>query len=200
MVQRNAHSCSDRASTISSISYRLRLQPPGQRVAIVFGGFENFATGTRSSVQLAPLDVLKTELSDYVRMIMDIMALYPLVNVFILPPLYRDLPAWFASSYESFMPRFLSDVCNVDPLRVKVVPPVLATSQDLEFDGIHLKPALLQRLLDVLLVSFRDGDFVKPDDYPLSEDLSKLLAAFYFRCFQEVFAQLIFTFCLSFPL
>ena len=46
LVQRNAHSCSDRASTISQISYRLRLQPPGQRVAIVFGGFENFLTGT----------------------------------------------------------------------------------------------------------------------------------------------------------
>jgi hypothetical protein len=149
----------------------------------VFGGFENFATGTHSSVQLAPLDVLKTELSDYVRMIMDIMALYPLVNVFILPPLYRDLPAWFATSYELLMPKFLSDVCHVDPLRVKVVPPVLATSQDLEFDGIHLKPALLQRLLDVLLVSFRDGDFVKPEDYLLSEDLSKLWSAFYYRCF-----------------
>jgi hypothetical protein len=110
---------------------------------------------------------------------MDILALYPLVSVFILPPLYRNLPAWFASSYESVLPKFLSDVCHVDPLRVKVVPPVLATSQDLEFDGVHLKPAMLQRLLDVLLVSFRDGDFVKPEDYPLSEDLSKLWAPFF---------------------
>jgi hypothetical protein len=52
VVQRNAHSSSDRASTVSQISYCLRLQPPGQGVAIVFGGFENFSTGTRSIVQL----------------------------------------------------------------------------------------------------------------------------------------------------
>jgi hypothetical protein len=71
-VQQNAHSCSDRASTISQISYRLRLQSPGQLVVIMFGGFENFSTGTRSSVQLTPLDELYKELTGYVRMIMDI--------------------------------------------------------------------------------------------------------------------------------
>jgi hypothetical protein len=49
-VQRNAHSCSDRASTISQISYRLWLQPPGQRVTIILGGFEIFSTGNRSSI------------------------------------------------------------------------------------------------------------------------------------------------------
>ncbi len=34
-VQRNAHSCSDWAATISQISYRLCLQTPGQRAAII---------------------------------------------------------------------------------------------------------------------------------------------------------------------
>ena len=92
-VQRNAHSCSDRASTVSQISYCLRLQPPGQRVAIVFGGFENFSTGTRSVVQLAPLDELKTELTGYIRMLMDILSIYPTVSVYVLPPLFRTFPA-----------------------------------------------------------------------------------------------------------
>ena len=82
-VQRNAHRCSDRASTISAISYCLRLQPVGQRVGIVIGGFENFCTGSRSIVQQAPLVELKAELTAYVRMIMDIVALYPNVTVYI---------------------------------------------------------------------------------------------------------------------
>ena len=173
VVQRNAHSCSDRASTISQISYRLRLQTPGQRVAIVFGGFENFSTGTQSIVQPAPFDELKIELTSYIRMIMDILVVYPQISVYVLPPIFRFLPAWFASSYETILPKFLSDVSRIDERRVKVVPPFKVTSQDLEFDGIHLMPALLQRLLDLLLVTFRDGVFVLPGDFPLSEDLPK---------------------------
>jgi hypothetical protein len=173
-VQRSAHSCSDRASTISQISYRLRLQPPGQRVAIVFGGFENFSTGHRSSIQLAPLDELEAELIKYVRMLMDILKVYPLVSIFILPPLFRMIPAWFSLAFESMLPRFLTDVSHIDPDRIKVVPPLDVGDHDLEFDGVHLNPAALQRVLDLLLVTFRDGVFVKPEDYPVSEDLSKL--------------------------
>ena len=175
VAQRNAHSCSDRASTISQISYRLRLQPPGQRAAIVFGGFENFSTGTRSTVQSAPLDELRTELTSYIRMIMDILVVYPQVSVYVLPPIFRSLPAWFASSYETILPKFLSYVSRIDERRVKVVPPFKVTSQDLEFDGVHLVPASLQHLLDLLLVSFRDGVFVLPGDFPLSEDLRKYM-------------------------
>jgi hypothetical protein len=37
-VQRTASYCYDRAATVSQISYRMRLQPPGQRAAIIFGG------------------------------------------------------------------------------------------------------------------------------------------------------------------
>jgi hypothetical protein len=158
-VQRTAHFCYDRASTISQILYRLRLQPPSQRVAIVFGGFENFSTGTGSSVQLAPHGELRTELTSYVRMIMDILSIYPLVSVYILPPMFCTSPAWFSTAYETLLPKFLSDVAHIDPDRVKVVLPLVATAQDLEIDGIHLKSEALQRVLDILPVTFRDGFF-----------------------------------------
>jgi hypothetical protein len=95
-VQQSAHNCSDRAATVSQISYRLRLQPPGQRVAIVFGGFENFCTGTCSIVQLAPHVELRAELTSYVRMIMDVLSIYPLVTIYVLSPIFRSLPAWFS--------------------------------------------------------------------------------------------------------
>jgi hypothetical protein len=50
----------------------------------------------------------------------------------------------------------------------------------LDVDGVHLKPPALQRLLDLLLLTFRDGLFVKPDDYPISEDVSKLDTLFFY--------------------
>jgi hypothetical protein len=76
------------------------------------------------------------------------------------------------------LPMFLSDVAHFDLTRVFVVPPLSAILQDLDFDGVHLKPPSLQRLLDLLLVTFRDGVFVNPDDYPVSEDISKLEIGF----------------------
>ena len=97
-VQLGARSCSDRASTIAQISYCLRPLPTDRRVAIVFGGFENFATGSRSVFQSAPLDVLRTEISLYVSMVNDILALYSQVSIYLLPPLHRSLPQWFAKS------------------------------------------------------------------------------------------------------
>jgi hypothetical protein len=106
-------------------------------------------------------------------MIMDILSIYPLVTIHILPPMFRAMPAWFSSSFEEFLPLFLSVVAHLDPDRVLVVPPLCVTPQDLDFDGVHLKPASLQRLLDLLLESFRDGVFVKPSDYPISEAISK---------------------------
>jgi hypothetical protein len=178
-VQRNANYCYDRAATISQISYRLHLQPLGQRAAIVFRGFENFCTGARSSVQLSPLAEMKTELTSYVLMIMDILSIYPLVTVYILPLIFRTMPAWFSSSYEEMLPIFLCVVSHIDLDRVLVVPPLYVTSQDLDFDGVHLKPASLQRVLDLLLETFRYGVFVKPDDYPISESISKLEICFY---------------------
>ena len=78
------------------------------------------------------------------------------------------------------LPQFLSDVSNIDPERLKVVPPLVASAEDLDLDGVHLKPAALQRLLDLLLVTFRDGIFVRPQDYPISEDLRKLESLFFF--------------------
>jgi hypothetical protein len=150
------------------------LQPPGQRVAIIVGGFENFSTGNRSTVQLAPLEELKDELTSYVRMLMDMLSVYSLVNLFILPPLFRSFPTWYSSTYESFLPQFLSDVSHVNPDRVKVVPPLTVNALDLEYDGVHLKPAALQRVLDLLLTTFRDGAIVWPADFPVSEVLRKL--------------------------
>jgi hypothetical protein len=178
-VQRALHSCSDRAATISQISYCLRLMPTDQRVAIVFGIFEIFSTGTRSIVQLAPLAELKSELSEYVRMIRDILTLYPHVTVYVLPLMFRTLPTWFSTSYEAILLIFLSDVSHIDPARVVVVPPLAVSTPDLEFDGVHLKSSSLQRLLDLLLITFRDGVFVKPEDYPVLEDICKLVHFFY---------------------
>jgi hypothetical protein len=178
-VQRTANYCYDRAATVSQISYRMCLHPTGQQAAIVFVGFENFCTGARSNVQLSPLAEMKTELTSYVWMIMDILSKYPLVTVYILPPLFRTMPAWFATSFEEMLPSFLSDVSHIDHDRVLVVPPLHVTTQDLDFDGVHLKPASLQRVLDLLLETFRNGVFVKPDDYLLSEAIGKLKMCFY---------------------
>ena len=168
-VQLGARSCSDRASTVAQISFCLRPLPVDRRVAIVFGGYENFSTGVRSVVQLAPLEVVKTEISLYVSMITDILALYPQVQIYLLPPLYRSLPKWYASSYEALMPLFLSAVSHIDAERVLVVPPIHVSPLDLDYDGVHLRPPTLQRVLDMLLKTFRDGVFVRPADYPLPE-------------------------------
>jgi hypothetical protein len=89
------------------------------------------------------------------------------------------MPAWFASSFEEMLPIFLSDVSHIDPDRVLVVPPLNVTTPDLGFDGVHLKPSSLQRVLDLLLATFRNGVFVNPDDYPLSEAIGKLEMCFY---------------------
>ena len=105
---------------------------------------------------------------------MDVLSIYPLVTVYVLPPLFRTMPAWFASSFEEMLPLFLADVSHIDPDRVLIVPPLNVTASDLDIDGIHLVPASLQRALDLLLATFRDGVFVCPDDYPLSEDIGKL--------------------------
>lgn len=78
------------------------------------------------------------------------------------------------------MPQFLSDVSHVNPDRVKVVPPLTVNALDLEYDGVHLKPAALQRVLDLLLTTFRDGAFVRPADFPVSEVLRKLEDFFIF--------------------
>ena len=171
-VQLSARSCSDRAATVAQISFCLRPLPTDRRVAIVFGGFENFSTGTRSIVQDAPLDELKTELASYVNMIRDILVIYPHVSVFILPPMHRSQPTWYSKSYEAFLPLFLSAVAHIDVERVMVVPPLDVSPQDLDYDGVHLRPPTLQRVLDLLLATFRDGVFVKPADYPLAETAS----------------------------
>ena len=131
---------------------------------------------------------MKSELTSYVRMIMDILAVYPLVTVYVLPPLFRVLPAWYASSFEEMLPIFLSDVSHIDLDRVLVVPPLVVTAPDLDFDGVHLKPASLQRVLDLLLTTFTDGVFVRPDDHPLSEDISKFkVFKFFFFFFVSFF-------------
>ena len=105
---------------------------------------------------------------------MDVLSIYPLVTIYVLSPIFRSLPTWFSESFDAMLPKFLSDVAHIDPERVFVVPPLRAMPQDLDVDGVHLKPPALQRLLDLLLLTFRDGLFVKPDDYPISEDISKL--------------------------
>jgi hypothetical protein len=104
-------------------------------------------------------------------MIMDVLKIYPLVTVYILPPMFRSMPAWFASSFEEMLPLFLADVSHIDPDRVLVVPPLKVAASDLDVDGIHLIPASLQRVLDMLLTTFRDGVFVCPDEHPLSEEI-----------------------------
>jgi hypothetical protein len=104
-------------------------------------------------------------------MIKDILSLYPHVTVYVLPPMFCTLPTWFSTSYAAILPIFLSDVSHIDPLRVMVVPPLIVTSPDLDFDGVHLKSPSLQRLLDLLLLTFRDGVFVNPADFPVLEDI-----------------------------
>jgi hypothetical protein len=89
------------------------------------------------------------------------------------------MPAWFASSFEEMLPLFLTDVSHIDPDRVLIVPPLKVTAPDLNYDGVHLLPASLQRVLDLLLATFRDGVFVNSADYPLSEAIGKLEMCFY---------------------
>ena len=187
-VQLGARTCSDRSSTIAQISYCLRPLPSDRRVAIVFGGFENFSTGHRSIVQLHPLNELKDELASYERMVRDILAIYPQVSVFILPPMYRSQPVWFSTTYETLVPLFLSAMSHIDVARVQVVPPLVVVSQDLEYDGVHLRPPALQRVLDRLLTTFRDGVFVRPADYPLLDHDGELRPFFFFLGFKLHFS------------
>ena len=187
-VQRNARSCSDRAATIHQITTCLRPLPSDQRSFLVFGGFENFATGLRSTIQPEPMTELKNEMADYVQMIRDVLGIYPHVTIYILPPLFRAQPIWYARSYVDLLPLFLSEVSHVDPARVMVVPPITVTGLDLDCDGVHLGSPALQRLLDVLLRTFRDGVFIKPADYPVpdpnqeAETIGELLFPCHCRC------------------
>jgi hypothetical protein len=112
-------------------------------------------------------------------MIMDILSIYPLVTVYILPPIFRTMPALFATSFEEMLPIFLSNVSHIDLDRVFVVPPLHVTTLDLDFDGVHLNPTSLQCVLDLLLKTFRHGVFVNPDGYRLSDAIGKLKMCFY---------------------
>ena len=55
--------------------------------------------------------------------------------------MFRTLPLWYSSTIETFLPQFLSDVAHIDLARVLVVPPLIVNSQELDVDGVHLKPA-----------------------------------------------------------
>ena len=166
-VQRNARRCPDRASTIHQINTCMRTLVSGQRAALVFGGFENFATGTRSIIQSDPMSELKSELASYVKMVRDILVLYPLVITYIIPPIYRSQPPWYSESYAALLPLFLSEVSHVDATRVMVIPAFHVSAEDLDCEGVHFGPPALQRFLDQLLRSFTDGVFVVPGEHPI---------------------------------
>ena len=55
----------------------------------------------------------------------------------------------------------------MDPARVKVVPPVDVSAQNLDPLGVHFDNVVHQLVVDRLLASFMDGVFVDPALYPL---------------------------------
>ena len=62
---------------------------------------------------------------------------------------------------------FCSEVSNLDPSQVKVVPLVDVSAQHLDPLGVHNDNVVHQFVVDRLLASFKDGIFVDPALYPL---------------------------------
>jgi hypothetical protein len=75
-------------------------------------------------VQKFPMLAVRSELSDYVAMLRDLLRLYANASIYVLAPLYRSQPLWYESVYGETSVLFCSEVSRLDPARVKVVPPV----------------------------------------------------------------------------
>ncbi len=166
-VQAAVRGAPDRVSLVSQIRYFMRSSPPPAKVALIFGSFENMLTGRRSAIQHFPMQVVREEVASYAQMVRDLLRAYTNVSVYILSPLYRSKPLWYESVYGETSNLFCSELSNLNPARVKVVPPVDVSAQSLDPLGVHFGDATHQLVVDQLLSSFMDGVFVDPAQYPL---------------------------------
>ena len=173
-VQAAARGAPDRVSLVSQVTYYMRTSPPSSKVALIFGSFENMLTGRRSTIQRSPLTEVRSELASYVTMLQDLLRVHPSVVVYVLAPLYRSQPAWYESVYGEVSTLFCSEVSHVDPVRVRVVPPVDVPAQHLDPAGVHFDHVVQQLVVAQLLLSFQDGVFVDPSHYPLAEPIGLL--------------------------
>ena len=151
------------------MSHFLKSSPPSLKVALIFGSFENMLTGRRSVVQHFPMVEVRAEVASYVQMLRDLLSSHPMVSVYVLAPLYRSKPTWYASVYGEASVLFCSEVSHVDPTRVKVVPPVEVSERHLDPLGIHFGNAAHDLVIAQLLSSFGEGVFFDPQQYPLAD-------------------------------
>ena len=75
-VQSAGRGAPDRVSLVSQVGYYMRNAPPSTKVALIFGSFENMLTGQRSAVQKFPMLAVRSELTDYISMLGDLLRLY----------------------------------------------------------------------------------------------------------------------------
>jgi hypothetical protein len=166
-VQSGIRGAPDRVSLVSQVSYYLRTSPPASKVALIFGSFENILTGRRSAVQHFPMTVVRSEVESYVEMLRDLLRLHPSVSVYVLAPLFRRQPVWYEEVYGEMSNLFCSAVSHLNPVRVKVVPPVEVSAANLDPEGVHFDKVVQQLVVNQLLSSFVDGVFVNPTHYPV---------------------------------
>ena len=136
-VQAGICGAPDRVSLVSQVNYYLQRSPPTTKVGLIFGSFENILTGRRSAIQHFPMMVVRSEVESYVEMLRDLLRVHSSVSVYVLVPLYRRRPAWYEEVYGEISNQFCSAVSHVDPSRVKVVPAVDVSANNLDPEGIH---------------------------------------------------------------
>jgi hypothetical protein len=102
----------------------MRTSPPTSKLTLIFGGFENLLTGHQSAIQHFPMQAVPDELAAYVQMVRDLLRVHANVSVYLLAPLYHSQPLWYESVYGETSDLFCSELSHLDPVRVKVVPPV----------------------------------------------------------------------------
>ena len=171
VVQAAVRGAPDRVSLVSQVTYFLKTSPPATKIALIFGSFENMLTGRRSTVQLSPMSEVRSEVASYVVMLQDLLRVYPLVSVYVLAPLYRSQPLWYESVYGETSTLFCSEISNLNPERVRVVPPIDVPAQHLDLTGVHFNNVVHQLVVAQLLSSFQDGIFVNPADFPIQEPI-----------------------------
>ncbi len=107
----------------------------------------------------------------------------PDVNIIICPPMFRSVPAWFASYLPDFHQFLTAEVGRAGSSRIGVCNPFLTVPSMLEGDGIHLTPAGGDRFmshldseLQTMLVEVSNPPATPASGTPGAEDrLSQIL-------------------------
>jgi len=87
------------------------------------------------------------QVTAHVETLLGLVSRDPLVNVIIVPPLYRSTPAWFGPYLPDILGFLAAEVGRIGAGRISICAPVVVVPSIIEEDGIHLNPAGGDRFL-----------------------------------------------------